>query len=152
MRIRANNLFMQAMCISQEHVAGTDSVGTEGESGDSSYTDGDRGIGDDSDTDDKSAWEKSRQPPLTAAQRAGLHEAMKNCGVKLNCMPNVYYAFIQRVAKTYVVARESRNTAATEDMHEDRDVACYNSVCSVMEEIPEDQRPHDGLSVIACTV
>ena len=134
---------MEAMCIRQEDVLSTE------EESDSPYSDGsNRGYGDDdTDSDDKTVWEKSRQPPLSANQRAGLHEAMKNCGVKLNCMPNVYYAFIQRVAKTYVAARASRKTSATEDMHEDRDVVCYDSVHSVMQEIPEDQRPHDGLSL-----
>ena len=149
-RIRANNMFMKAMGITQE-----DGSGTDGDSGNSDDYQGP--AGDDSDSDYNevddgnsahiASWEKCQHPPLTATQRAGLHDSMRNCGVEINYMPKGYYAFIQRVAKTYVASRASKDTPATEDMHEDRDVVCVNSVSSVMEEIPEDQRPHDGLCV-----
>ena len=147
-RIDANRLFMEAMCITPEHLVEVETAQklTQDKSNTSSA---ESDVDTDSDETNSvsaltSTWAKCRQPPLTASQRVGLQEAIQNCGCNINTQPAIYYAFVHRVAKTYVSAREDNELPPAEDMHEDRDTVCYNCVTAVMEEIPEHERPHNG--------
>ncbi len=113
---------MESMSITQEQLAGTvgPSDDTGGSDGNEKYSDDTDEVSDDREeySDEPalvSSWSKSRHPPLPVSQRSRLHEAIQNCELKLKCRPGVCYAFVQRVAKTYVAARASRKCSGTYD-------------------------------------